>query len=156
MAAGGATGGVLVWDSCHDAGDKGEEKAVGGLCPTDDLRNNGHEYAIPVPHLAAYPDGSFIVSADSNTLKVCMPYDNTCIARGRFPPVLFCRFDALLFSRRSEAEEYCTLIAADVVGTSSTLGAVPPANVAVYRRWPSKHATIQDITRLAVLTFNPR
>ncbi len=73
MAAGGATGGVLVWDSCRDAEAEGEDEAVGGPCPTDDLRNNGHEYAIPVPHLAAYPDGSFIVSADSNTLKVSTP-----------------------------------------------------------------------------------
>lgn len=70
MAAGGATGGVLVWDSCCEPVAASEETAVGGPRPTADLRNNGHEYGIPVPHLAAYPDGSFFISADSTTLKV--------------------------------------------------------------------------------------
>lgn len=66
MAAGGATGGVLVWDSCCER----VNTAVGEGRPTADLRNNGHEYGIPVCHLSAYPDGSFFISADSTTLKV--------------------------------------------------------------------------------------
>ena len=70
MAAGGAAGGVLVWDSCSEPIAANEETAVDGPRPTDDLRNNGHEYGIPVTHLAAYPDGSFFISADSTTLKV--------------------------------------------------------------------------------------
>lgn len=93
MAAGGATGGVIVWD-CRRPGAGGAEleeedidngtntskasigntsdgsKRARGPGPTADLRNNGHEYGVPVSHLAAYPDGSFFVSADTTTLKV--------------------------------------------------------------------------------------
>eukprot|EP00903_Cladosiphon_okamuranus_P008062 g7776.t1 len=79
MAAAGATGGVLVWDSCLEpAVATSEETAVGGPRPTADLRNNGHEYGVPVTHLAAYPDGSFFVSADSTTLKFWSSEDFTC------------------------------------------------------------------------------
>eukprot|EP00752_Nemacystus_decipiens_P001850 g1783.t1 len=78
MAAGGVTGGVLVWNSCCEPVSVNEETAVGGPRPTADLRNNGHEYGIPVTHLAAYPDGSFFVSADSTTLKFWSAQDFTC------------------------------------------------------------------------------
>ncbi|CAN0180747.1 unnamed protein product [Scytosiphon promiscuus] len=43
-----------------------------------DLRNNGHEYGVPVSHLAAYPDGSFFVSADTTTLKFWSAEDFAC------------------------------------------------------------------------------
>lgn len=76
LAAAGATGGVLVWDSCCEPMPANEETAVGGPRPTADLRNNGHEYGIPVTQLAAYPDGSFFISADSTTLKVCRMLSN--------------------------------------------------------------------------------
>ncbi|CAM9306318.1 unnamed protein product, partial [Ectocarpus sp. 6 AP-2014] len=81
MAAGGATGGVLVWDCCgpstgSDGSSSGGSSSSSssskeglGTRPTSDLRNNGHEYGVPVCHLAAYPDGSFFVSADTTTLK---------------------------------------------------------------------------------------
>lgn len=78
MAAGGATGGVLVWDrssfesggGCEEGAGSDSGKRAGGPRPTADLRNNGHEYGVSVSHLAAYPDGSFFVSADSTKVKV--------------------------------------------------------------------------------------
>lgn len=58
MPAGSATGGVIIWDT-QEGGRR-----------TADLRNNGHEYGIPVCHLAAYPTGDYFVSADTTVMKV--------------------------------------------------------------------------------------
>ncbi|CAM9227003.1 unnamed protein product, partial [Sphacelaria rigidula] len=65
MAAGSASGGIIVWD-CSEG------------CRIAELRNCGHPYGVPVPHLAAYPSGRYFLSADLDTIKVWWMDDFKC------------------------------------------------------------------------------